>query len=180
MPTIGCKPQGDGSNQGWSLYVGTDFAYQAVSDSAGTTHDSDGSYFRLPRLAGAGGTVSFPFFRGWSGGVPTQIVVNVVAQRVAAAHPGIWIGFSRSGVFGFSGTLFTTTASWSLGQRTFITDPITGLAWDEDLLPMTEVCVQSESNIIGNNDVTLVSAIATYSEPHNHDPIMPTVESLTT
>jgi hypothetical protein len=172
LQTISLKPQGDGTNRGWSSVVGASFAYQAVDDSDGTTHDSAETYFRLPRLDPAG-TVSFPFFRGWGGGIPSTVTVNVVAKRVAAAHPKIQIGFVRGGSFGFSGALFDTTATWDLATRAFITDPITGLAWDPELLPVTEVCLRSEALVVGNNDVTLVSAAVTYREPRNFDPILP-------
>jgi hypothetical protein len=173
MSSVNLKPQQDGSYRGWSSIVGATFAYQAIDDSALTTHDSAATYIRLPRLLGEGGIVSFPFFKQWRGGRPTTVTVRVVAQRVAAAHPGIQIGFVRSGQFAFSGSLFSTGATWTLAVRAFPTDPLTGGAWDESLLAATEVCIKSEENIVGNNDVTLISCGVDYLPPLFTDPDMP-------
>jgi hypothetical protein len=175
VPSISLKPQRDGSYAGYSSIVGATYAYQAVDDSEGTTHDSAATYFVLPRLIGSAGTVSFPFFRGWSGGRPTSITVNVVARRGGGAHPRIQIGFVRSTTFAFDATLFDAGAGFTLASPVFTIDPITGQAWDPEDLGATEVALRSEFGAIGSNDVTLVSVSPlVYREPHNHlDPGLP-------
>jgi hypothetical protein len=179
VPTISLKPQGNGTYSGWSSIIGATYAYQAVDDSDGTTHDSEDSYFVLPRLAASpAGIVSFPFFLQWAGGRPTSIAVNVVAQRGGAAHPQIEIGFVRLGTFAFSGSLLDPGVSWTLATRTFTTDPITGAPWDAEDLRLTEVCLRSEALAIGSNDVTLVSVVAVYLEPFLNDPVLPHAEGL--
>jgi hypothetical protein len=178
MSTVACKPQGNGTYTGWSQIVGAPLAWQAIDDSDSTTHDSAGSYIRLPRLVSTGGIVSFPFFRGWAGALPMSITVNLVAQRVAATHPLISIGFVRGANFGFDATPFDAPASWALATRVFDNDPITGQEWDPNLLPMTEIVLQSAAFTLGNNDITLLSASVDYNPPHNYDPILPTAESL--
>jgi hypothetical protein len=178
MPTVNCKPQGNGTYTGWSLVVGAPLAWQAIDDSDTTTHDSASSYIRLPRLIAPGGTISFPFFRGWEGALPTSVTVNLVAQRVAATHPRISIGFVRGANFGFDPTPFDAPSSWGLAVRVFDNDPITGQEWNPDDLPNTEIVLQSAAFTPGNNDVTLLSASVDYSLPHNYDPILPMAESL--
>lgn len=167
MPTIALKVQQNGRYQGWFSLTGGVFGYQTIDDSDGTTHDSGTSFLRLPRIGLFGvddaGTVSFPLFLQAEGLVPTSITLNVVAQKVGViSHPRIKIGFQRGGSTGFDATMFDPPASWSLAQRTFSTNPITGGPWSVSDLVGLEACLQSETGVAGNNDVTLVSGSMDY------------------
>lgn len=167
MPTIPLKVQQDGFFQGWLSLAGAPFGYQTIDDSDGTTHDSADTFLRLPKLSLPAGRVSFPLFLQAEGLVPMSITINLVAQYVSViSHPRIQIGFQRSGIVGFSGSMFTTTASWSLAQRTFSTNPITGQTWSPEDLVGLEACIQSEDGVNGNNDVTLISGSIEYMGAH--------------
>lgn len=179
MPSVACKPQAEGTWRGWSLLSGDSLGFRCVDDSDGTDHDSAATFLRLPKLIpGVAGRVSFPFFLQWAGGLPSLVTVNIVAQRGGASHPRLQIGFLRGSSIAFSGTFFDPGVSWQLATFAFATDPITGLSWDPEDMPVTEVCVQNETNVFGNNDVTLISASVDYTEPHNYDPIFPRSASL--
>jgi len=163
MPTIALKVQQDGAWQGWSSLTGASFGYQAVDDSDGVTHDSATTYLTLPKLNLAlfQGRVSFPVFLQAEGLVPTSITINVVAQRGGALRPRLQIGFYQGGLVGFDASMFDPTASWSLAQRTFSTNPITGQPWSQSDLVGLEACVQNEAGAFGNNDITLISGSLT-------------------
>jgi len=175
MPTIALKVQQDGYWRGWSALVGASFAYQAVDDSDGTTHDSADSYITLPKLnlpTGAG-RVSFPLFLQAEGLIPVAITLNVGARRGGASHPQLQIGFSRGGIVGFDATKFNPGAGWSVASRTFSLNPITAAAWSESDLVALESCVQNEDGVNGNNDVTLVSGSIEYTGSHNWRGVRP-------
>lgn len=168
MPTLALKVQQDGFHRGWSALVfpfgeASSFGYLAVDDSDGVTHDGASTYLTLPRLAAPNGRVSFPMFLQAEGLVPSSITLNVVARRGGASHPQIQIGFYRAGLTGFDAVAFDPGASFSLAQRTFSTNPITGLPWSASDLVGLEAMLQSE-NAAGNNDVTLLSGSITYIE----------------
>lgn len=173
MSTVNLKPQQEGAFRGWTSLIGAVLGFRAIDDSNGTTHDSDATYLTIPKLASPSGRVSFPFFLQWAGGIPSAVTVNVVARRGGAAHPRIQIGFTRSGAVAFSGSLLDPGSSWTLGSITFSTDPLTGLAWVPGNMPITEVCIQNENGVNGNNDVTLISASVDFAGPHNFDPLIP-------
>lgn len=161
MPTIALKVQQDGRLMGWTALIpgaGATFAYQAVDDSDGVTHDSASSYLTVPR----GAAVSFPLFLQAEGLQPVSITLNVVAQRGGVGHPKIQIGFYRGGLTAFDGTMFDPTASYTLAQRTFSTNPITGLPWSASDLVGLQACIQCEAAVGGNNDVTLISGSLDY------------------
>lgn len=163
VQTIGLRVQQDGHLMGWSMIVGASFAYQAVDDSDSTTHDSEATYFILPKNTGLGpGIVTFPMFQQTNGILPSSITINVVATRGGASHPRIQIGFYRGGLTAFDGALFNPSASWDLAQRTFNTNPITGSPWSPSDLIGLEACIQNEAGVQGNNDITLVSGSLTY------------------
>ena len=170
MPIIGLKPQGNGLWTPSLAPVGAAYHYLAVDDSTGTTHDGDASYITVQRF-GIDIGASFRFFLQSEGWTVNSVTVNVVAKRGAAAHPELLIGFLRAGSFAAHATLFDPGADWTLASRTFTTDPLTSVAWNPDLLPNTEVAVQSEAGEIGNNRVTLISVSVDYTEPHNVDPV---------
>lgn len=169
MPTIALKVQQDGFWRGFSVLVGATFGYQAVDDSDGVTHDSELTHLTLPKLTSpvASGRVSFPLFLQAEGLVPTSITLNVVAQRGGALHPRLQIGFFKGGSVAFDASMFDPTASYTLAQRTFSTNPITGSPWSASSLIGLEACVQSEDGVNGNNDVTLVSGSMVYSPTTN-------------
>lgn len=169
MPTIPLKVQQDGTIQQGTLVHqvgdGVNFAYQAVDDSDGVTHDGAATYINLARGVGA----SFPLFLQAEGLQPLSITLNVVARQGGASHPRIMIGFFRGVSAAFHGTMFDPTASFTLAQRTFLTNPITGSPWVESDLAGLEAYVLNE-NVFGNNDVTLVSGSMDYVARHNYDP----------
>lgn len=179
MPTLPLKAQQDGRFRGWSALVGGSFGYQTIDDSDGTTHDSAATYLTLPKLNldTETGRVSFPIMLQAEGLLPDAITLNVVAQRGGALHPRIQIGFHKGGQVGFSGSLFDPTASWSLAQRTFSTNPITGSPWSASDLIGLEACVQNESGVNGNNDLTLVSGSLEY-RPQTNAMAVPSSENV--
>ena len=157
MPTIPLKVQQNGTLQGWSSIThqvgdGVNFGYQAVDDSDSTTHDGANTTLNLAK----GAAMSFPLFLQAEGFIPVSITLNVVARRGGAQHPRIQIGFYRGGLTGFDATMFDPTSSFTLAQRTFSTNPITGNPWSSSDLVGLEACVQNEQ-VNGNNDVTLIS-----------------------
>lgn len=173
MPTIPLRVQQDGVWRGWTSLTGASFGYQAVDDSDGVTHDSGATSLRLASFSAPllRGRISFPLFLQAEGLVPTSITLNVVAQKVGViSHPLISIGFHRAGLFGFSAATFDPPALWSLAQRTFSTNPITGAPWSASDLVGLEACVQSDATP-GSNDVTLISGSMDYGTRQNYDPV---------
>lgn len=163
MPTLPLRVQQNGWFTGWQSLVGGIFGYDCVDDSDGTTHDSAATYLVLPKLnlATMAGIVSFPLFDQVENIVPTSITINVVATQGGASHPRLQIGFQRGGTTAFSGSLFTTDATWAPAQRTFSVNPLTGQPWAPSDLVGLEACVQNEAGVNGNNDITLISGSIT-------------------
>ena len=158
MPTLGLKVQQNGFFQGWLSIVGATFGFEAVDDSAGTTHDGATTHITIDKA----NTVSFPMFYQAEGLQPVSITLNVAAQRGGATHPQLLIGFYRSGVTAFSGSLFNPTSSYTVTSRTFSVNPFTGAAWVVEDLVGLEACVKGETGVNGNNDVTLISGNIDY------------------
>ena len=169
MPTTGLHVQQDGKVQEYSALVGASFAYQTVDDSDGTGHDSDATYLTITRQSPR---VSFPLFLQAEGLLPLSITLNVGA-RGSGTHPRIRVGFYRSGLSGFSASLYTTTSGWTVAQTTFSTNPITGGPWAPSDLIGLEPLVQNETGINGANDVTLLSGSLTYVPMTNARIVMP-------
>lgn len=168
MPTIPLRVQQNGSRQDQVTVFGETFAYLAVDDSDGVTHDSAATYIRLPNQTPSIPTlVSFPLFLQAEGLLPLSITLNVVAQRVGVGHPRLNIGFYKGGATGFDATLFDPTASWSLAQRTFSTNPLTGKPWSVSDPIGLEAALQSETGVFGANDITLISGSITYAPVTN-------------
>lgn len=172
MPTIPLKVQQDGHLLGVGAIVGATFAYQALDDSDGVTHDGALTYITILK----NGAVSFPLFLQAEGLIPTSITINVVAKRGGAAHPRLQIGFYKGGLTAFDASMFDPTSSFTLTQRTFSTNPITGQPWSALDLIGLEVCVQDEIGVNGNNDVTLISGSLTYVQTTNRLLRLPSME----
>lgn len=170
MPTLALKIQGNGLWQDAQDVTGAVFAWQAVDDSDGLTHDSDATRFKLPRAGQSFtglGIASFPLFLQAEGLIPTSISINVAARRTGAGNPGILIGLSRGGSVSLDGTVFSPGVSYTVETRTFTVNPFTGAAWKASDLVGLEACVQSELGAFaGSNQVTLISGSIDYMGDH--------------
>ena len=164
--TIALRVQGDGYHQGWESVTGATYAWQAVDDSDGTTHDSDTSYVVLPRQFLEQGRMSFPMFRQCSPGQVISITLNVAA-KIESGSPELRIGFYRSGTEAYDGTTFTPTGSYTVASRTFTTNPITGAAWTATDLVGLEAAVSMQTLVIGKARVTLISGSMVAAMPTN-------------
>lgn len=164
MPTISFTVQANGQWQGWTSFTGADFAYQCVDDSTDTTHDSGTTAITLGRLLlnPQSGRMSFPIMIMAEHLIPESLTLTVAAIRGGATHPRLQIGFARGGLVAFSGSLFNPTASYTTATSTFATNPLTSAAWTEDDLVGLEACIQSETGITGNNDISLISGTMDY------------------
>lgn len=164
--TIPLKVQGPGTWAGWSSVVGASEGWQAVDDSATTTHDSDTTYLVLARRVLPNGVISFPMFLQCDPGQPISMVLYVAA-KIDSGTPELQIGFYRSGSTAFHATTFSPGASYSVATRTFSTNPITGSAWTATDFVGLEACVQMAPLTVARARITLISGTLTAAMPTN-------------
>src|SRR5262245_9565649 len=179
MPTLALKVQNNGAYQQIQDITGATFAYQAVDDSDGTTHDSNTTYIRLRNIGPDTGTVSFVAFQGISGFLPRSVTINVAARRNAAGNPEIDIGLQRAGFFALSGSTFLPGASYAVESRTFGSNginPLTGAAWAVGDLVGVELCIVTEPGSAGSNRITLVSGSLDYAPLTNRRSRIPNMQ----
>lgn len=164
--TVTLRVQGNGTLQGWESVTGATYAWQAVDDSDGTTHDSDSTYLVLPRGVLPQGIVSFPLFYQCDPGQILSVTLNVAA-KIDTNTPEVQIGFHKGGSQAFHGTTFTPTGSYTVASRTFTTNPITGAAWVPTDIVGMEACVKMVVPLVAKARITLISGSMSAAMPTN-------------
>jgi hypothetical protein len=116
--------------------------------------------------------VSFPLFQMAEGLIPSAVIVRAGA-KIDTGNPILQIGLSRGGIQGYSASLFTPSAAYSVAERTFSVNPLTGAPWAAGDLLGLEGCVRQQS-AGGGARLTLLSGNLSYDEPHNYAPFSST------
>lgn len=162
MQTINLPAQANGTLSGWSSIVGGSFGYDAIDESDDSAFDGDTSYLILPRSLGNAGIMSFRFFNGAEGMIPTSIVIRT-AMKINSGNPDVQVGFYRSGAMAFSVTTVTPSASYNVFPSTFSANPFNASAWAAGDLVNLEPCLRMSNGVIGTARVSLVSVELTYT-----------------